>query len=86
MRQLEFRDTGTSATQIAVMSGEVAVATVYKAAPSVMAEQVWHWTFKMSAGPPGFQQHGSASSFDGAKAAVEDQWARWLAAAVLRDI
>jgi hypothetical protein len=27
---LEFRDTGTSATQIAVMSGEVVIASLYK--------------------------------------------------------
>ncbi len=40
----------------------------------------------MTAGPHGVQQHGSAPSFDDAKNAVEQQWARWLALARLRDI
>ena len=82
---LEFRDKGTSRTQFAVMSGEVVIATVYKAMPSAMVDQpAWNWSFKATDGPPGFQQHGTAASFDKAKAAVEAQWARWLAAAGLR--
>jgi hypothetical protein len=82
---LEFRDKGSSGTQIAVMSGEVVVANIYKGTLSVTAGQaiVWNWTFKTT---PGFQQHGTATSLDEAKAAVEAQWTRWLAAAGLRDI
>ena len=72
---LEFRDKGTSRTQFAVLSGEAVIATIY------MDEQVWNWTFRLSAGPPGFTPHGSAPSLDEAKAAVESQWAHWLAAA-----
>jgi hypothetical protein len=85
---LEFRDKGTSGTQIAVMSGEVVVANIYKGTLSVTAGQaiVWNWTFKTTEGPPGFQQHGTATSLDEAKAAVEATWTRWLAAAGLRDI
>ena len=60
----------------------------YKGMLSVTAGQVvvWHWTFYTTAGPPGFQQHGTAMSFDEAKAVVEAQWTRWVAAAGLRDI
>jgi hypothetical protein len=83
---LEFRDRGTSATQIAVMCGAVVIAGLYKGTLSVTAGQavVWHWTFKTTDGPPGFRQHGTALSFDEAKTAVEEQWAAWLAAAGLR--
>jgi hypothetical protein len=81
---LEFRDKGTSGTQFDALSGGVIVASVYKTAPSVIAEQVWHWTFRMSAGPPGFQPHGTAPTFDEAQTAVESQWACWLTTAGLR--
>ena len=83
---LKFRDKGISATQIAVMSGEVVIASLYKATLSVTAGQaiVWNWSFKMTDGPPGFRQHGTALSFDEAKTAVEEQWAQWLVAAGLR--
>ena len=85
---LEFRDKGTSATQFAVMSGDVVIATVSKGTLSVTAGQAvfWRWTFHMTAGPPGFEQHGTATSFEEAQAAVEAQWTRWLDAARLRDI
>ncbi len=76
---LEFRDTGTSRRQFAVMSGDVVIATVSKAGQAV----VWHWSFKTTDGPPGFQQRSGAMNFDEAKAAVEAQWTRWLAAAGL---
>ena len=82
---LEFRDKGTSGTRIAVMSGEVLIANVYKAMQSALVEQpIWHWSFRMTDGPTGFQQHGSASSFEEAKAMVEGRWAQWLTAAGLR--
>jgi hypothetical protein len=32
---------------------------------------VWNWTFRMSAAPPGFQQHLTAPTFDEAQTAVE---------------
>jgi hypothetical protein len=86
---LEYRDTGHQRhAQIAVMSGEVVIANVYKGVTAVTAGQmvIWHWSFKTTDGPPGFQQHGSAPSFEEAQAAVEAQWTRWLAAAALRDI
>ena len=85
---LEFRDKGTSATQFAVMSGEVVIASLYKGTLSVTAGQaiVWNWSFKTTEGPPGFQQHGSASSFEEAKAAIEERWALWLDAAGLREV
>jgi hypothetical protein len=85
---LEFHDTGASGTQVAVMSGEVVVANIYKGTLSVTAGQaiVWNWTFKTTEGPPSFQQHGTATSLDEAKAAVEEQWLRWLDAAGLRPI
>jgi len=57
---------GTSATQIAVMSGDVVIASLYKGVLSVTADQavVWNWSFKTTEGPPGFQQHGTATSFE----------------------
>jgi hypothetical protein len=79
---LEFRDKGTSGTQIAVMSGDVVVANISKAVLPVTAGR-WRWSFHMTAVPPGFQQHGSAGSLDEAKAQIEAQWARWLDAAGL---
>jgi hypothetical protein len=74
---------GTSRTQLETLCGEVVVANLYQGTLSVTAGHaiVWHWSFKTTAGPPGFQQHGNASSIDDAKAAVEQQWTRWLAAA-----
>jgi hypothetical protein len=49
-----------------------------------IAMSAWHWSFKMTAGPPGFQQHGTAMSLEEAKAKIETQWACSLAAAGLR--
>jgi|SoimicmetaTmtHPA_FD_contig_31_6322732_length_395_multi_2_in_0_out_0_2 hypothetical protein len=80
---LEFRDKGSSRTQFAAMSGEVVVASISKA----LGTTYWRWTFYMTAaGPRGFQQHGTAPSFDEAKAAVEQRWTHWLAAAGLRSV
>ena len=85
---LEFRDKGTSATQFAVMRGEILIATLYQGTLSVTAGEavIWHWSFNTTEGPPDFQQHGTAPNFEDAKAEIEADWARWLAAARLREV
>jgi hypothetical protein len=53
---LEFRDKGSSATQFAVMSGDIVIASLYKGTLSVTAVEavIWHWAFWTTGGPPGF--------------------------------
>ena len=80
---LEFGDKGISATEFAVLSGEVIVANVYKAVGTSGAV-FWGWTFKTTDGPPGFFQRGSAMNLDEAKAMIEAQWTQWLYTAGLR--
>jgi hypothetical protein len=83
---LEFRDRGTSGTQLDVLCGDVVIAFLYKAVLSVVASQTprWHWTFHITAKAPGFDIHGTAASCEEAKQAVEEHWRLWLAAAGLQ--
>jgi hypothetical protein len=43
----------------------------------------WRWSFAVMVGPPGFQPHGHADTFEAAKASVERNWQLWLSAAGL---
>jgi hypothetical protein len=84
---LTFRDKGTSGTQIDVRSGELGVAHIGKEMFSqlVAGGARWRWNFSIGNGPPGFEHHGHADTFEAAKAAVDRNWQAWLKAADLRD-
>ena len=85
--KLTYRDRGTSATQLDVLSGEVRIATLWKNKFSILSGggEDWRWTFTISAGPPGFEVHGGAVSKLEAIARLEGMWERWLESAGLRD-
>ena len=82
---LNYRDRGTSGTQLDVLCGDLVIANVYKATASLpMGGTVyWNWTFYFTARPPGFALHGRAASREIACLAVERNWDAWLAAAGL---
>ena len=84
---LIFRDRGTSGTQIAVFSNGLQIAHIGKEVLSVVASHAvrWRWSFAIMVGPPGFQPHGHADTFEAAKASVERNWQAWLAAAGLSE-
>ena len=77
---LVYRDKGSSGTQIQVLSGNLPIAHIGKAVLSVTAGSAvyWSWNFAFSAGPPDFQAHGGAETFEAAKAQVERNWKLWL--------
>jgi hypothetical protein len=85
---LAYRDRGTSGTQLDVMSGEVRIATLWKNVMSITAgsSEDWRWTFTLSAGPPGFAVHGTATSKSEAQAELESTWLRWINAAGLSEV
>jgi hypothetical protein len=63
------------------MSGSLEVAHISKDFYSVTAGSAgyWSWTFELgNAVPPGFQHHGTAATYEEAKAAVERNWQAWL--------
>jgi hypothetical protein len=82
---LVYRDKGTSGTQLEVLSGELPIARISKNVLSIVASHAvqWSWDFQLTAAPPGFQHHGHADDFEGAKAGVERNWQLWLTAAGL---
>jgi len=84
---LTYRDRGSSGTQLDVVCGNLIIATLYKSHLSVVASQAvqWRWTFRVTAGPPGFEHNGTANTFEQAKSAVERNWQAWLAEAKLRE-
>ena len=84
---LIYRDTGTSGTQLDVLSGELRIAHIGKLIMSAMTGHAvrWQWDFAVMFGPKGFQIHGNAETFEEAKAGVERNWQLWLTAAGLRD-
>jgi hypothetical protein len=84
---LTYRDKGTSGTQIAVLSGNLLIASIGKRVLTPLAGQEvrWQWTFSIHAAPSGFEHSGHADTFEEAKAAVERNWEAWLKAAGLRD-
>ena len=54
--KLEYRDRGTSGTQLDVMSGSIVVCRLWKAMQSNDArEESWQWTWSMDRGPPDFR-------------------------------
>jgi hypothetical protein len=78
---LVFRDKGTSGTQIDVLSNDLCIAHIGKEVMSVVAGH--DGNFVVTVGPPGFQPHGHAETFEAAKASVERNWQLWLLAAGL---
>jgi hypothetical protein len=83
---LTYRDRGTSGTQLEVLSGNEAVAFLWKGVLSATAGKAvhWHWTFY--AGPARDpQQHGTADTIDEAKIKIETTWQAWLRSAKLRE-
>jgi hypothetical protein len=82
---LVFRDKGTSGTQIEVLSNDFCIVHIGKEVMSVVAghDVRWRWNFVVTVGPPGFQPHGHAETFEAAKASVERHWQLWLLAAGL---
>ena len=85
MLPLEYRDMGTSGPRLEIISGTLVIGHIRKLTLSVMAshEERWSWHFVMMAGPPGFQQHGTADTCEEAKAGAERHWEAWLKAAGL---
>jgi hypothetical protein len=81
---LTYRDRGTSGAQFDIVSGQVVVGSLWKAALSVTAGQAvrWHWTFHPG---PTEDAHGAADSPDDAKARIEELWTAWLEAAGLKE-
>jgi hypothetical protein len=63
---LVFRDKGTSGTQIEVLSNDLCIAHIGKEVMSVVAghDVRWRWNFVVTIGPPGFQPHGHAETFE----------------------
>ena len=82
---LTYRDMGTSGTRLEIISGTLVIGHIRKMTLSVVANQEvrWSWQFVMMAGPPGFQQHGTADTCEETKAAVERHWQAWVKAAGL---
>ena len=82
-----YRDLGTSGTQLEIISSTLVIGHDRKNVLTVMAssEARWSWHFRMTGGPPGFQQHGDADTCEEAKAAVERNWQAWRTAAGLRE-
>lgn len=84
---LTYRDRHTSGTQLDVLSGNLRIASLYKATLSVVASQTvqWRWTFNVTTGPSGFNIHGTADTLEKAKASVEQNWQAWLKEAGLTE-
>ena len=80
---LTYRDMATSGTRIEIISDTLVIGHIRKMTLSVVASQEarWSWQFVMMAGPPGFQQHGTADTYEETKAAAERHWQAWLKAA-----
>jgi hypothetical protein len=84
---LTYRDRGTSGTQLDIVSGDLVIGTLWKAALSATAAGTvnWRWTFHITAGPPGFEHHGNAADITIARCMVEESWEAWLRAAGLTE-
>ena len=83
---LTYRDSGTSGTQLDIVSHKAVIGFLWKAVLSAMTgrDARWHWTWH--AGPTkGPEQHGTAETIDEAKGQIEQQWRTWLGAAGLRE-
>jgi hypothetical protein len=64
--KLEYRDRGTSGTQLDVMSGSIVVCRLWKAMQSNDArEESWQWTWSMDRGPPDFRTSSGAGGAPG---------------------
>src|SRR5262245_14046937 len=84
---LTYRDRGTSGTQLDVLCGDLVIANIHKAALSTGAHQSPYSgsTFYVTAGPPGFEHHGTAATLEIACLGVERNWDAWLSAATLAE-
>jgi len=80
---LTFRDSGVSGKQITVFSGDLAIAILWKYEALAAPTEDWRWTFTLTAGPPGFQHRGKASTKDEAEACLNRNWQTWLDFAAL---
>jgi hypothetical protein len=89
---LTYRDRGTSGTRLEIVSGTVAVGSLWKDVLSIGAgdSEHWSWTFYIDAfieeRLDGFNKHGSADSLESAQADIERNWQTWLKAARLAEI
>lgn len=82
---LSYRERGALGTQLDIVAGELVIGTLWKATPPSRTSQTpqWRWTFHITAGPPGFQHHGSAADGTIARCMIEESWASWREAAGL---
>ena len=81
---LTYRDRSTSGTQLDVLSGTVAVCSLWKAVLSTDTRgERWEWSWRISNGPPGFFPYGHADTKPEAQAVLESTWQAWLDAAGL---
>lgn len=75
---LTYRDRGVSGTQVDVFSGELVIASIYKAKPTAGDQaSYWRWTFFITAAPTGFEHQGKAATREIACLAVERNWKDW---------
>jgi len=83
---LTYRNRGSGGTQWDVLSGELVIGNINKGALSLSASQdtPWTWHFALHVAPPGFVMHGASATLNEAKADMERNWQRWLAAAKLQ--
>ena len=84
---LTYRNRGTSGTQLDIVSGDLVIGSLWKGVLSAMTGGAvdWRWTFHITAGPPGFQHHGSAADMTIAKCVIEENWTAWLKTAGLAE-
>jgi hypothetical protein len=88
---LTYRDRGTSGTRLEIVSGTVAVGSLWKEVLCISAGDAehWSWTFYIDAFVEerleGFRKHGSASSRETAQVDIERNWKTWVAAAELTE-
>jgi hypothetical protein len=75
--------------ELGIYSQELCIGHVGKEFMSIMTDHAahWHWTFGLNtAARKGFPLHGSALTFEEAKAIIEQGWDEWLRVAGLSEI
>jgi len=83
---LIYRDKGISGTQFDVLSHQLRIAHVGKDLMTAFQAVRWSWNFSIgNAVPRGFPHHGTAETFEEAKAIVDAAWETWLTAAGLSE-
>jgi hypothetical protein len=84
---LQYRVRGATGIEWEMRSGGVRLGSIHRGVRALARnrETPWAWHFELQVGPPGFEHHGFARTFEDAMDAVEKNWRLWLTAANLTD-